>query len=114
MARTFPEATVEQLTDERCWGIFERLFPNGLDDPALVQELAPEGWEQSPFVSVRDDQPNPVEECADLLGHCLWDIFSDNHEILTSEGASVHLGSFRYAAGFIGDFRFRRTLLRTG
>ena len=51
--------------------------------------------------------PNPVEECADLLGCCLWDVFSDNHEVVTAEGSLVDLGSFRATAGFIADFRHR-------
>jgi hypothetical protein len=148
------EATVEErLTEEQCWELFQRLFPNGLDDPSLVQKLAPEGWERSPLVVVyhptaeqvyeetlrfRDnlrrlrgktappeeeaqitldalrqempvDAPKPAEECADLLGCCLWDVFADNHDVCTAKGALVDLGSFRAAAGFIADFRHRRS-----
>jgi hypothetical protein len=148
------EATVEEcLTEEQCWELFQRLFPNGLDDPSLVQKLAPEGWERSPLVLVyhptaeqvyeetlrfRDnlrrlrgkkappeeepqitldslrkempvDAPKPAKECADLLGCCLWDVFADNHDVRTAEGALVDLGSFRAAAGFIADFRQRRS-----
>ena len=52
------------------------------------------------------DEPefHPVEECADLLGQCLWDIFSDNHEVLTADGRPISLGSFRSAGAFIGAF----------
>lgn len=143
----------ERLTEEQCWELFQRLFPNGLDDPSLVQKLAPEGWERSPLVLVyhptaeqvyeetlrfRDnlrrlrgktappeeepqitldalrrempvDAPKPAEECADLLGCCLWDVFADNHDVCTAKGALVDLGSFRAAAGFIADFRYRRS-----
>ncbi len=55
------------------------------------------------------EAPEPVEECADLLGCCLWDLFADNHEVRTANGALVDLGSFRAAAGFIADVRHRRT-----
>lgn len=143
----------ECLTEGQCWELFQRLFPNGLDDPSLVQKLAPEGWERSPLVLVyhptaeqvyeetlrlRDnlrrlrrktsppeeepqimldalrrempvDAPKPAKECADLLGCCLWDVFADNHDVRTAEGALVDLGSFRAAAGFIADFRQRRS-----
>lgn len=143
----------ECLTEEQCGELFQRLFPNGLDDPSLVQKLAPEGWERSPLVLVyhptaeqvyeetlrlRDnlrrlrrktsppeeepqimldalrrempvDAPKPAKECADLLGCCLWDVFADNHDVRTAEGALVDLGSFRAAAGFIADFRQRRS-----
>lgn len=142
----------EKLTEAQCWALFEHLFPNGLDDRALVEELAPEGWDQSPLLLIShptaeqvyeesfrirenlksllrnesaspkeeppltldavrremiDRAPNPVEECADLLGNCLWDVFSDNHDVVTSEGTLVDLGSFRTTAGFIADFRHR-------
>ena len=142
-----------RLTEEQCRELFQRLFPNGLDDPFLAKKLAPEGWEQSPLVLVyhptaeqvyeetlrfRDnlrrlrgktvppeeepqitldalrrempvDAPKPAEECADLLGCCLWDVFADNHDVCTAEGTLVDLGSFRAAAGFIADFRHRRS-----
>lgn len=145
----------ERLTEEECWELFQGLFPNGLDDPCLVRELAPEGWERSPLALVYHptakqvyeetlrlrenlrrlrgktappeeepsitldafrrempvEAPNPAEECADLLGCCLWDVFADNHEVRTAKGALVDLGSFRAAAGFIADVRHRRSRL---
>ena len=144
----------ERLTEAQCWALFESLFPHGLDNRALVEELAPEGWDRSPLLLVshptaeqvfqettqirenlrnllkkepvsskekppltldvvRRDMihraPNPVEECADLLGCCLWDVFADNHDVVTADGMLVDLGSFRSAAGFIANFRHRRT-----
>jgi hypothetical protein len=149
-----PKATVEErLTEEQCRELFQSLFPNGLDDPSLMQKLAPEGWERSPLVLAyhptaeqvfeetlrfRDnlrrlrgkkvpleeepqitldalrrempvDAPKPAEECADLLGRCLWDVFADNHDVCTAKGALIDLGSFRAAASFIADFRQRRS-----
>lgn len=144
----------ERLTEAQCWALFERLFPIGLDDRALVEELAPKGWDRSPLMlvshptaeqvfeetvqirenlrnllknepvspkeeppltldAVRRDMvhraPNPVEDCADLLGCCLWDVFADNHDVVTADGMLVDLGSFRSVAGFIADFRHRRS-----
>lgn len=139
----------ERLTQEQRLELFQRLFPNGLDDPSLVQNLAPEGWEHSPLVliyhptaeqryeemlrlcenlrrlrrsPISEEEPritldvirrempaeasNPREECADLMGCCLWDIFSDNHEVRAAN-ALVDLGTFRAAAGFIADVRHR-------
>jgi len=43
-------------------------------------------------------------EIRQLLGLCLWDIFSDNHEVVTPGGACLDIGSFRGAAGFIADY----------
>lgn len=33
-----------------------------------------------------------------LLGLCLWDVFSDNHDVIAADGRVVHLGSFRGSA----------------
>lgn len=54
----------------------------------------------------RENPPNndPADELAELIGLCLWDIFSDNHDVIHSDGRIVHLGSFRGAGGTIGDF----------
>jgi hypothetical protein len=42
-------------------------------------------------------------EVAELVGRCLWDIFSDNHEVIGPDGRPVDLGSFRGSGGFIAD-----------
>ena len=130
----------ERLTEPQCWALFERLFPHGLEDCAVVKVLAPDGWDQSPLRLVShptaeqvyeeslrirenlksllrnesespeedpsltldavrremiDRVPGSLEECADLLGNCLWDVFSDNHDVVTADGLLVDLGSFR-------------------
>ncbi len=53
----------------------------------------------------RTEPCQPQKECGDLVGLCLWDVFSDNHEVFTPEGALVDLGSFRGAAGCIAELR---------
>ena len=40
----------------------------------------------------------------ELLGRSLWDIFSDNHEVIAPQGKILDIGSFRGAAGFIADY----------
>lgn len=47
---------------------------------------------------------DPVEEPAELLGLCLWDVFSDNHDVIAADGRVVDLGSFRGTAAEIADF----------
>ena len=37
-------------------------------------------------------------------GRCLWDVFSDNHEVIAPDGRVVDLGSFRASGGFIADW----------
>ncbi len=42
-------------------------------------------------------------EVRELVGMCLWDIFSDNHEVIDSEDRVIDLGSFRMAGDCIAD-----------
>lgn len=141
-------AVTNVLTATEYWQLFQRMFPNGLRDPAIVAVLATEGWEHSPLVrtahptpaqlreeshSIRsriqdlrracglpaivedisdltgetskpESQIEAVTECAELLGLCLWHLFSDNHEVRTVEGNTVDLGTCRSAAAFLTDF----------
>jgi len=39
----------------------------------------------------------------ELVGRCLWDIFSDNHEVLGPDGRIVDIGSFRGAGSFLAE-----------
>lgn len=39
----------------------------------------------------------------ELLGCCLWDIFSHNHDVLHADGRVYHLGSFRGTGDFLAD-----------
>jgi hypothetical protein len=54
----------------------------------------------------RQHQPQPFDaprEVRELVGMCLWDIFSDNHEVTAADGRVVDLGSHRAAAGFLAQ-----------
>lgn len=149
------------LDEQEAIAFLGSLFPGGLKDAALIAELCPEGWVNSPMfacyhpsLEVRyaeslefsrnlknlgllgkhrkgetaqspPDKPEPtfeeflaeqdakdrkpssedaIEEPAELLGLCIWDIFSDNHQVIAADGRVVHLGSFRGSAGVIADF----------
>jgi len=55
---------------------------------------------------IRDYQATPIEterEVRELVGQCLWDIFSDNHDVPAPDGRLVDIGSFRGAGGFLAD-----------
>ena len=43
-------------------------------------------------------------EITDLVGWCLWDIFSDNHTVTMGDGRAANLGTFRGSADFIADY----------
>jgi len=51
----------------------------------------------------KQDESDPTE-LSRLVGLCLWDIFSDNNDLITPEGSICHVGSFRSTAGLIADF----------
>ena len=38
-----------------------------------------------------------------MVGRALWDVFSDNHDVIAPDRREIHLGSFRAAGDFIAD-----------
>lgn len=44
------------------------------------------------------------DEWPELLGACLWDILSDNHELVDETDATIDFGSFRMVSGLIDQF----------
>jgi hypothetical protein len=61
----------------------------------------------------REYRARPIEPEAEvraLVGQCLWDLFSDNHEVVAVEdGRVLDLGSFRCAGGVLADVANRQT-----
>lgn len=45
----------------------------------------------------------PERECGEIIGKCLWHVFSDGHEVIGPDGRWIDIGSFRGAAGFIAE-----------
>jgi hypothetical protein len=145
----------ERLTEAELHAFFDRLLPNGLAGDDVLNELAPDGWEQSPLVACfhpsieqryeedvqlhcnlealpdvrrrsdgtehaieapspgptleearREYRPTPIEpqdELTELVGLCLWDVFSDNHDVIAADGRLADIGSFRGAATFLDE-----------
>src|SRR5258708_36492034 len=53
-----------------------------------------------------EHRPTPVrshEEVTELVGLCLWDVFSDNHDVIAADGRAVDIGSFRGAGAFLDE-----------
>jgi hypothetical protein len=53
----------------------------------------------------------PIEierETRELVGQCLWDVFSDSHEVMAADGRVLDLGSFRGTGGFLADLLNRQ------
>jgi hypothetical protein len=46
---------------------------------------------------------NEVEEVTELVGLCLWDVFSDNHDVIAADGRLADIGSFRGAGALLDE-----------
>lgn len=54
----------------------------------------------------KDYEPSPVQqddEVTELVGLCLWDTFSDNHEVIAADGRLADIGSLRGTGAFIDE-----------
>ncbi len=92
--------SVEQVYREsvRLHRSLERLAgsrPTGPAPPEPTLEEIRERWHDEPV-----DREREVPE---LVGRCLWDVFSDNHNVIAPDGREVDLGSFRGTGDFIAD-----------
>jgi len=98
----------ECLNEEASFDLLKRIFPRGLQPADLLAALCPEGWQNSSLKLLleggSDQQEAAIANLGHLVGLCLWDILSDNHDLILSDRRVVHLGSFRSAAGIISDF----------
>lgn len=136
---------MKEYTTADCEDLFQALFPNGFASPDIMHSIAPNGWENSPFVlpvptleeayetakahksldnlmaRIKSEPQTEVEsfedfkrhytpeaidptlELQELVGSCLWDIFSDNNDVV-KDNKCYHLGSFRGSARFIADW----------
>jgi len=102
--------SAEQLYREHC-----RIRENFERFKKMTSEKRGEPFSPEPPASFEDfckdrtteDSPpesDPQSEIAELLGNCLWDVFSDNHDVIASDDRVVSLGSFRGSGGTIADF----------
>jgi hypothetical protein len=58
----------------------------------------------------RDYRPSSIkqdEEVTELVGLCLWDVFSDNHDVVAADGRIADIGSFRGAGAFLDGYLAR-------
>lgn len=58
----------------------------------------------------REDESAPVnmqEDVTELVGLCVWDIFSDNHDVIAADERVADIGSFRGAGAFLDEYLTR-------
>lgn len=72
------------------------------DDAPLAEPTLEEVRREYQPRSVRQD-----EELTELVGLCLWDVFSDNHDVITVDGRVADIGSFRGASAFLDEHASR-------
>lgn len=68
--------------------------------PPPTREDVAKLYEESPL--------EPELELREIVGKCLWDIISDNHQVFNADGNELDFGSFRFAGGVIADHLNRR------
>jgi hypothetical protein len=102
--------SVEQLFEERLTihrNLEEWRQPGPQRDGTTALEPRPEPR----FEDVRRGyEPSLVkaeDEVTELVGMCLWDIFSDNHDVITADGRLADIGSFRGAGAFLDQYLMR-------
>jgi hypothetical protein len=98
--------SLEQLYDEAC-----RVHRNlaQLRRPDNPHPLPPEPTLAEMARDYRTSAVETAREVRELVGECLWDIFSDNHDVSAPDGRILDLGSFRMAGGFLADVLNRQT-----
>ncbi len=60
----------------------------------------------------REFRDVPIEadrEIGELVGMCLWDVFSGSHEVVDGDGRVLDLGSFRGSGDFLAETLNRQT-----
>jgi hypothetical protein len=68
-----------------------------------AKEVVPIGDFDDFKANYQPETPNPSVELQDLMGSCVWDIFSDNNDVV-KDNKVYHLGSFRGSAEFIAEW----------
>lgn len=62
-------------------------------EPTIADIVA--AWVERPI--------EPDVELRELVGRCVWDVFSDGHDVIAPDGRLVDIGSFRAAADFVAS-----------
>lgn len=98
--------SVDQLYEEAL------LFHRNLAKLRRPDDPRPRPPEPTRDEIARDHREHPIEpeaEVRELVGQCLWDVFSEGHQVVAEEdGRVLDLGSFRYAGELLADVANRQ------
>ncbi|HZU35606.1 MAG TPA: hypothetical protein VFA18_06855 [Gemmataceae bacterium] len=97
--------TVEQLYEEAI-----RFHRNcrALAKPNASEPMLPEPTFEQVAREYRELTVDAEREVRELVGQCLWDVFSDGHEVFGPDGRLLDLGSFRASGAFLADLLNRQ------
>jgi hypothetical protein len=74
-----------------------------LSGPLALPEDGPEPTLDDVRATWHDKPVDRDRELRELVGRCVWDVCSDNHDVIAPDGRTVDIGSFRGAGDFIAD-----------
>jgi hypothetical protein len=72
------------------------------DNPELARK--PEPTLEEVRADWQDEPVSAREEVTELVALCLWDVFSNNHDVIATDGRVADIGSFRGAARFLVEY----------
>jgi hypothetical protein len=93
----------ERQKQHRYFEKLRKVFPKR-DSGAPELEPRPEPTMEQVQAEWKAQPVNVAEEVTDLVACCLWDVFSDNHKVVATDGRIVDLGSFRGASVFLDEY----------
>jgi hypothetical protein len=82
------------MTEAEAPALLDRMFPSGPVGEDVVSELRSDGWAS----------PGDPLELAHRIGTAIWDVFSENHDVIAPDGRVANLGSWRGSADLIAEF----------
>ena len=107
--RSWPSSTRRWTSSTRKRSLMHRNLGK-LRRPDDPRPRPPEPTREEIAREYREHPIEPEAEVRELVGQCLWDIFSESHEVVAAEdGRVLDLGSFRYAGGVLADVANRQT-----
>jgi hypothetical protein len=70
------------FSEAECEAEFDRLFPNGLDSPDVRAEIA---FDKIAWL-LPDETVETSRDVIELVGRCVWDVFSNEHDVIAPDG----------------------------
>ena len=100
-----PLLAINHPSVEQCYQEAVRSHSNlcSLRRPDDKRPLPPEPTRDEVAAGFKETTINTEREVRELVGQCLWDVFSDSHEVVAADGRLLDLGSFRCSGGFLAD-----------